>query len=98
MTPPAPIARGRRSDGADEVLEEVRRLLAEHRDVVIFGHKDADGDALGSCLAFAEALRRRRHRVRVVIPPPHPDLYNWLPGFGDLLEEPPQDARDGVAL
>lgn len=81
-----------------EPLDGLRRLLAEQRDVVIFGHKDADGDTLGSSLAFAEGLRRSGHRTWVVIPPPHPELYSWVPGFADLLDEPPQDVRGGVAL
>lgn len=98
MTARSAVARRRRADGAREALDELRRLFADHRDVVIFGHKDADGDTLGSSLAFAEGLRRSGHRAWVVIPPPHPQLYSWVPGFADLLEEPPQDVSDGIAL
>jgi len=87
-----------RPNGFRELLDELRRLLAEQKDVVIFGHKDADGDTLGSSLAFAEGLRRSGHRTWVVIPPPHPDLYSWVPGFQDLLDEPPEDVRGGIAL
>lgn len=85
-------------DGFGEGLDELRRLFAEPRDVVIFGHKDADGDTLGSSLAFAEGLRRAGHRAWVVIPPPHPQLYSWVPGFKDLLEEPPPHVRGAIAL
>ncbi|MGH7912520.1 MAG: DHH family phosphoesterase [Candidatus Dormibacteraceae bacterium] len=81
-----------------EGLQELRLLLDEQRDVVIFGHKDADGDTLGCSLAFAEGLRRQGHRAWVVIPPPHPALYEWVPGFADLLEQPPDGVEGGVAL
>lgn len=91
-------AGGRRDLGLREGVDELRRILADHPDVVIFGHKDADGDTLGSSLAFAEGLRRSGHRAWVVIPPPHPRLYSWVPGFTDLLEDPPQDERDAIAL
>lgn len=94
----AATARRRRTDGFREGVDELRRLLTERRNVVIFGHKDADGDTLGSSLAFAEGLRRSGHRAWVVIPPPHPELYSWLPGYADLLEGPPEDVRDGLAL
>ena len=98
MTARATVARRRGEDGFREGADELRRLLAQHGDVVIFGHKDADGDTLGSSLAFAEGLRRSGHRAWIVIPPPHPQLYSWVPGFADLLAEPPGDVRDGIAL
>jgi phosphoesterase RecJ-like protein len=56
---------------------------------LIFGHKDADGDTLGCSLAFAEALRAAGKHVWVLIPPPLPQMYAFLPGFADILEEPP---------
>ncbi|MFZ0217253.1 MAG: bifunctional oligoribonuclease/PAP phosphatase NrnA [Candidatus Dormiibacterota bacterium] len=79
-------------------LAELRRLLDEHDEVYIFGHKDADGDTLGCSLAFAEALRRQAKRAHVVIPPPHPDLYEWLPGFSEMRAEAPPDADIGLCI
>ena len=75
-----------------EELSAFRELVERHDDVYIFGHKDADGDTLGCSLAFAEALHRRGKRVQVIIPPPRPDLYEWLPGFAGIRDEPPPDA------
>jgi bifunctional oligoribonuclease and PAP phosphatase NrnA len=98
VTHSAKLPKQSRATGFRELLDELRCLLAEQRDVVIFGHKDADGDTLGSSLAFAEGLRRSGHRAWVVIPPPHPELYSWVPGFVDLLDEPPEDVRGGIAL
>jgi phosphoesterase RecJ-like protein len=72
-------------------------LLEEHEEILIFGHKDADGDTLGCSLAMAEALRRRGKQVHVLIPPPLPDMYRWLPGFGAIVEEPSPGLAD-VAL
>ena len=77
--------------------EEVRRLellLAQHDDVLIFGHKDADGDTLGCSLAFAEALRAQGKRVSVLIPPPLPDMYRWLPGFDQIVADPSPGLSD----
>ena len=56
---------------------------------MIFGHKDADGDTLGCSLAFAEALRTAGKDVWVLIPPPLPEMYAFMPGFEDIQAEPP---------
>ncbi len=56
---------------------------------MIFGHKDADGDTLGCSLAFAEALRSEGKDVWVIVPPPLPPMYAFLPGFEELQAEPP---------
>ncbi|HEY3195848.1 MAG TPA: bifunctional oligoribonuclease/PAP phosphatase NrnA [Candidatus Dormibacteraeota bacterium] len=55
----------------------------------MFGHKDADGDTLGCSLAWAEALRSAGKHVWVLIPPPLPQMYAFLPGFGEIRDEPP---------
>jgi phosphoesterase RecJ-like protein len=70
-------------------VDELRDLLQGHEEILIFGHKDADGDTLGCSLAFAEALRARGKQVYVVIPPPLPDKYSWMPGFDHIVQGPP---------
>jgi phosphoesterase RecJ-like protein len=45
---------------------------------------------LGCSLAFAEALRTAGKQVWVLIPPPLPQMYTFLPGFEDIQEEPPR--------
>ena len=65
-------------------------MIDANQEILIFGHKDADGDTLGCSLAFAEALRAAGKHVWVLIPPPLPQMYAFLPGFGDILEEPPR--------
>ena len=67
-------------------------------EILIFGHKDADGDTLGCSLAVAEALRRLDKRVWVVIPPPLPDLYRWLPGFDEVVQRPPPGSDPHLVL
>ncbi|HUE67366.1 MAG TPA: bifunctional oligoribonuclease/PAP phosphatase NrnA, partial [Candidatus Acidoferrum sp.] len=41
-------------------------------------------------LAFAEALRSEGKEVWVLVPPPLPPMYTFLPGFEDLQAEPPR--------
>jgi phosphoesterase RecJ-like protein len=66
--------------------------LDGHEQVLILGHKDADGDTLGCSLAFAEALETLGKRVWVIIPPPLPAMYDWLPGFDRIVEKPASGA------
>jgi bifunctional oligoribonuclease and PAP phosphatase NrnA len=79
-------------------VDELRDLLDRNEEVLIFGHKDADGDTLGCSLAFDEALRARGKRVYVVIPPPLPGMYAWMPGFDRIVEGPPPDADPRLVL
>ncbi|HYR47846.1 MAG TPA: bifunctional oligoribonuclease/PAP phosphatase NrnA [Candidatus Polarisedimenticolia bacterium] len=69
--------------------DEIRDLIEGNQEILIFGHKDADGDTLGCSLAFAEALRSAGKHAWIVIPPPLPQMYAFLPGFEELEEEPP---------
>jgi phosphoesterase RecJ-like protein len=74
---------------ASLIYDEIKELIDANQEILIFGHKDADGDTLGCSLAFAEALRAGGKDVWVLIPPPLPQMYEFLPGFGDILAEPP---------
>jgi phosphoesterase RecJ-like protein len=71
-------------DDLDLGIARLRQLLDAARDVLLVGHPDPDADCLGSCLALAEALEGCTERVQVVVPPPSPVLYSWLPGFERL--------------
>jgi bifunctional oligoribonuclease and PAP phosphatase NrnA len=64
-------------------------LIDANQEILIFGHKDADGDTLGCSLAFAEALRSEAKEVWVLVPPPLPPMYEFLPGFEFIQAEPP---------
>lgn len=79
-------------------VDQLKELLERHQQILIFGHKDADGDTLGCSLAFAEALRARGKQVHVVIPPPLPEKYSWMPGFDQIVERPPANTDVGLVL
>jgi len=67
-------------------------LLDGHDQILVFGHKDADGDTLGCSLAFAEAVRALGKQAWVIIPPPVPQMYDWLPGYNQIVDRPPPGA------
>ena len=85
-------------DGLKELFEQVGGLVDAHDEILIFGHKDADGDTLGCSLAFAEALRTVGKKVWVIIPPPVPQMYDWLPGYDRIVDRPPVGSAPQLVL
>ena len=53
--------------------------------VVILSHTNPDGDAVGSSIAWAEALRGQGHHVDCVVPNKYPYYLDWMSGIGDVL-------------
>ncbi len=66
-------------------VEEINDLLSEKRKIVITTHNNPDGDAIGSSLAMYHYLKRKGHRVDVVIPNMFPEFLAWIPGSKEML-------------
>lgn len=64
----------------DNEVAQLRSLIVSVRDVVIICHVNADGDALGSSLAWSEYLRQQGKSVHVIAPDQYPDFLHWMPG------------------
>ncbi|MEA2645428.1 MAG: bifunctional oligoribonuclease and phosphatase NrnA [Chloroflexota bacterium] len=67
---------------------EIRRLLDGARQVLVVSHKDADGDTLGSALAMMFVVAGLGKDAVIRVPPPVPDIYEFLPGFDRVNVEP----------
>lgn len=63
----------------------VTKLLASPKNIVIIGHKNPDGDAIGSCLGLSFFLKAKGHHVQVIMPNDFPQFLKWLPGVNDLI-------------
>jgi len=68
-----------------EITAIVTELLATPKKIVVIGHKNPDGDAIGSCLGLGLFLKARGHEVRVVMPNDFPQFLKWLPGCNELI-------------
>lgn len=69
-----------------EHVERLRALLMQPAQrVVIVAHTNPDGDAVGSSLAWAEALRRMGHEVTCVVPNKYPYFLDWMSGIGQIV-------------
>ncbi|WP_299103874.1 bifunctional oligoribonuclease/PAP phosphatase NrnA [uncultured Tenacibaculum sp.] len=61
-------------------FEELREFLAKPRNIVVIGHKNPDGDAVGSTLGLKHYLDKKGHTVQVLMPNEYPDFLHWIPG------------------
>ena len=63
-----------------ETTTSVKKLLDTPKNIVIIGHKNPDGDAIGSCLALYFFLKKLGHNPTVMVPNDFPSFLKWLPG------------------
>ena len=66
-------------------LEQLKQWLDKPATVVIIPHKNPDGDAMGSCLAWQGMLNQLGHSTSVIAPNDYPTFLHWLPGNDDVL-------------
>ncbi len=64
---------------------EISKLLSSPKDVVIFSHRNPDGDALGSSLALCHYLTGIHHSVKIIFPSEYPIIFSWMPGSDKVL-------------
>ena len=68
-----------------EITAKVKQLLKTSQKVVVVGHKNPDGDAVGSCLGLSFFLKQLGHQVTVIMPNDFPDFLKWLPGCDQIV-------------
>ena len=69
----------------EDTTQIVEKLLASAQKVVIVGHKNPDGDAVGSCLGLSFFLKSLGHITTVIMPNDFPDFLKWLPGVEEII-------------
>ncbi len=63
----------------------LRSLTAGAYSIVLCCHQNADGDALGSMLGWAETLRQMGKDPLMVVPDQYPDYLQWLPNTEKIV-------------
>ncbi len=70
----------------EEQLRLLLSVLTDTKRAAVVCHKSPDGDALGSCLAWARFLRGKYGvEASVVVPDAYPDFLQWLPESQTIL-------------
>lgn len=64
----------------EEITQQVEALLSTPKKVVVVGHKNPDGDAIGSCMGLYFFLQALGHDTQVVMPNDYPAFLKWMPG------------------
>ena len=64
---------------------ELSTLIDSAADIVICCHVNPDGDAIGSCLGWAEFLRSKGKEARIIVPDQYPDFLHWMPGTERIM-------------
>ena len=71
---------------SQEKINALRLLVeTEPKNIVILSHTNPDGDAIGSSLAWGEALRKKGHKVMCVVPNKYPYYLDWMAGISELV-------------
>lgn len=65
---------------SEEQVTALRQLIADAEHILTLCHISADGDAVGSSLAWAGYLRQQGKDVTVIVPDAYPDFLKWMPG------------------
>ena len=69
----------------DDQLAHLSQLIANSQTILITCHRSPDGDAIGSCLGWAEFLRSKGKEPTVVVPDMYPDFLKWLPNSEKIV-------------
>ncbi len=68
-----------------ENIIELKNILSYPKDIVIISHRNPDGDAIGSSMAFRYFLESFGHVVKVVYPSDYPNTFEFIKGIDECL-------------
>jgi phosphoesterase RecJ-like protein len=69
----------------EEQVAQLSHLISEANTILITCHKSPDGDAIGSCLGWAEYLRTLGKDPVVIVPDQYPDFLLWMPNTEKIV-------------
>jgi len=69
----------------EDQVAQLSHLISEANTILITCHKSPDGDAIGSCLGWAEYLRTQGKDPVVIVPDQYPDFLLWIPNTEKIV-------------
>jgi bifunctional oligoribonuclease and PAP phosphatase NrnA len=82
----------------DSVLDQIRDAILQRQRFVITSHARPDGDAIGSSVAMAFALKALGKTVKVVGRDPAPPQFRAFPGVGEIEITPTASGEFDAAI
>lgn len=79
-------------------IEEVKSFLDRPKDIVIFSHRNPDGDAVGSSLGLYHYLKSQGHSVKIVLPSDYPAFLGYLPDVSKIIiyDDETEEAKTAI--
>ncbi|HNV95092.1 MAG TPA: bifunctional oligoribonuclease/PAP phosphatase NrnA [Bacteroidales bacterium] len=68
-----------------EVVKQIVEYVDKANQILIVGHENPDGDAVGSVLGLYHVLTKKGKRVIPIFPNDAPAFLKWLPNYNDAL-------------
>ena len=65
--------------------DQLSQLISGAQNIIITCHTNADGDAIGSSLGWAEYLKSQGKDPTVIVPDQFPDFLQWMPGTERII-------------
>ena len=69
----------------EDQLAQLSQLISGAQNIIITCHTNADGDAIGSSLGWAEYLKSQGKDPTVIVPDQFPDFLQWMPGTERII-------------
>ena len=79
-------------------IEALKSYLNSAKNIVIIGHRNPDGDAIGSTLALKHYLDKKGHPTQVLMPNEYPIFLHWMPGSETVYRFDRQNNQSVKAL
>ncbi|WP_272148784.1 DHH family phosphoesterase [Tenacibaculum aiptasiae] len=79
-------------------FKELQEFLSEPKNIVIIGHRNPDGDAIGSTLGLKHYFDKKGHTTQVLMPNEYPDFLHWIPGSETVKRFDRQNTQSVKAL
>ncbi len=79
-------------------FDGLKSYLQEEREIVIIGHRNPDGDAMGSTLGLKHYFDKKGHSTQVLVPNDYPEFLDWIPGTESVYRFDKQNSQSVRAL
>ena len=70
---------------SNEQTNELKTLISQNKNIVLTGHTNPDGDAIGANIAMYHFLTKLGNNVNMLVPNKFPDYYSWLPESDKII-------------
>lgn len=69
----------------EKVINQIAEQVKKSNNILIIGHENPDGDAVGSVLGLFHVLKKMSKNAMAVFPNGAPDFLMWMPSYSDSM-------------